>query len=462
MSHVDLERYIDDPNHRETVPVSTAVEAFLDRIELRQAELNCFISVQADSALEHARLVDAADRRTLPLAGVVLAVKDNTDVAGVPSTSGAELYRHYLPDQDACVVARLRAAGAVVIGKTSLHELAYGGTNDNAHFGPVRNPWDPTRIPGGSSGGSGVAVAADLCTAALGTDTGGSVRIPAAFNGVSGLRTTLGSVSNRGVRPISPTFDTVGPMARSVADIARLTAVMAGFDPHDPWAVDHPAPGGLLAAAATSDLRGRRIGIPRGYFYDDLDAEVASRVEGALDQLRDLGAELVELEISGSEEANADATLIIRAEAYARYSGELHATPMLIGADVRQRLWLGSEITGGHVAAAGMRMAEWRNGVQNTLRSVDAIVVPTVRIPPSVIAGVTDMTRTTASGTALTYPFSGAQVPGLSVPCGFTADRLPVGLQIVAAPWCESAVVAIGAAYQSVTAHHLARPLWGA
>ncbi|MCM6761211.1 amidase [Rathayibacter sp. ZW T2_19] len=458
MTAIDLARYIDEPEYRAQHATTGAVEVFLDRIAEVDPVVNSFITVRAEQALAEAQEQDLRPHDALPLRGTILAVKDNTDVAGVPATAGSALFRDRVPTQDAAVVDRLRRAGAIVIGKVSLHELAYGGTNDNAAFGAVRNPWDPTRIPGGSSGASGAAVAADLAVAALGTDTGGSVRIPASFTGVSGLRPTYGSVSNRGVRPISPSFDTVGPLARSVLDVAAVMEVMAGFDPEDAWAVEHAPPHGLAAAARATDLAGVRLGVPRGYFFDDLDADVAEATEAALSVLRGLGAELVEIEVPGSAEANADATLIIRVEAYARYRRALHDSPDLIGPDVRQRLWLGSEITGAGVAAATARMAEWRRDVHRTLRTVDAAVMPTVRIPPTVIDGVEDMTRTTASGTALTYPWSVALVPGLSVPSGFTREVLPVGLQIVATPWQDANTIRVGAAFQSVTEFHRRRP----
>src|SRR5262249_22443597 len=254
------------------------------------------------------------------------ALKDNIDTAGVRTTVGSAFFTDRVPGRDAEVARRLREAGAVLLGKVALHEFAYGATTQNPHHGLCRNPWDVHRIPGGSSGGSGAAVAAELCAAALGTDTGGSVRIPAALNGVSGLRPTTGRVSIRGVFPITWTFDTVGPLARTVEDVALLFSVLAGFDPEDPLSVDAAEDArGLLAP----DIAGLRIGVPRTFFFDDLDEETASSVHAAAEVLAASGALVEQIELPQAERAGETMAPMIWAEAYAIHRDRLEAQPEL-------------------------------------------------------------------------------------------------------------------------------------
>jgi aspartyl-tRNA(Asn)/glutamyl-tRNA(Gln) amidotransferase subunit A len=433
------------------------VERFLGRIERLDGELGAFITVAAEAALEQAHAADEAlARGTLlgPLHGLPVALKDNIDTAGLRTTVGSSFFGDRVPEADAEVAARLRRAGAVLLGKVSMHEFAYGATNDNAHFGPCRNPWDVERIPGGSSGGSGAAVAAGLCAAALGTDTGGSVRIPAALNGVSALRPSAGRVSIRGVFPVTWTFDTVGPMARSVRDLAALLGVLAGYDDADPRSIDRPVDRYLEAVDA--GLEGMRIGMPRNFFFEDVDRDIVVLVHAAADALADHGAELVDLDLPGADEAIDSTTCMIRAEAHAIHRDRLREAPERFGEDVRRRLELGAGITGAEYAAHRERARSWCRTVQHAFQRVDLILSPSTGTTAPPIGS--EMIETTQRLVRLTYGWSLAGLPALSVPCGLDDAGLPVGLQLAAPILGEAALVRAGAAYQRETDWHLREP----
>src|SRR5581483_7637473 len=304
--------------------------------------------------------------------------------------------------------------GAIVLGKLALHEFAYGATNDNAHYGPCRNPWDPERIPGGSSGGSGAAVAAGLCAVALGTDTGGSVRIPAALNGVSALRPSDGRISIRGVFPITWTLDTVGPIARDVADLAAVFGVLAGYDAGDTRSVDAPVDD--YAGALRRGVAGLRIGVPRTFYFDDVDADVVALVRAGADTLAAAGADVVELDLPGAEDAVEAATAIIRAEALAIHADRLRDEPERFGDDVRRRLELGRSITGADYARHREQARAWRRAVDRAFERVDLVLAPSTGTTAPPIGS--EMIETTRRLVRLTYGWSLAGLPALSVPCG--------------------------------------------
>jgi len=383
-------------------------EACLARIEEYQPGINAFLSVTAELALSDAAQVDAARGRgeRLPLDGMPIAVKDNIDVAGARTTVGSRFFAERVADQDAEVVRRLRAAGAVVVGKSALHEFVYGVTCNNPFYGPTRNPWNPERIPGGSSGGSGAALAADLCVGALGSDTGGSVRIPAALNGVTGLRPTFGGISNRGVFPISWSFDTVGPMARSAEDVARLFGLMAAYDPEDPRAVEHQHRDPELELE--QGIAGLHLGIPSNYFFEDLDPEIEAHVRAAADVFAELGAEVFEVNVPGAELANQICTLIIRADALALHLERYKTQPELFGEDILRRLKLGEQVSGADYAAMVQQMYEWTLAVRNLFVAADLVISPTTNavIPP--IVG----TETVSATTQIHAPLERGQSPG--------------------------------------------------
>jgi len=435
-----------------------ATESYLERIERFDGDIGAFITVDADSALEQARAADEAleSGRSLGLLhGLPVALKDNIDTAGLRTTVGSSFFASRVPETDAEVASRLRQAGAVLLGKVTLHEFAYGATNANAHFGPCRNPWDLSRIPGGSSGGSGAAVAAGLCAAALGTDTGGSVRIPAALNGVSALRPSNGRVSIRGVFPITWTFDTVGPIAHAVADLAAFLDVLAGYDSDDPHSMNVPTD--AYTQALNSGLDGLRIGVPRNFFFEDVDPDIVSLVRAAAAILAQGGAELDEIDLPGADTAVESATGMIRAEAFAIHHDRLTERAEGFGEDVRRRLQLGQSITGADYAEHRQHAREWCRTVARAFEQVDLILSPSTgtTAPP---AGV-EMIETTQRLVKLTYGWSLAGLPALSIPCGFSHDGLPVGLQLAAARFQETALIRAGAAYQRTTDWHLREPV---
>ncbi len=448
---------IDDPVRRREARACDVVEAFLARIE-SAADLHAFVTVTPDAARAEAAALDArreAGAARGPLAGWTIAVKDNIDVGGVRGTRGSAFFAERIAPADAECVRRLRAADAIVVGTANLHELAYGATTDNPHHGTCRNPWDRTRTPGGSSGGSGAAVGADLCLAALGTDTGGSIRVPAALCNVSGLRPTFGSVSTVGTFPAGPSLDTVGPLARSVEDVAALTDVLAGYDPADPWAVERatvPALPGLGDGVA-----GLRIGVAAGGVFDEIDPDVAANVRASADRLDALGAHVDEVSIEGSDEAVEHGAVLIRAEALANHRERLAREPERFGPDVRRRLELGREIGGDDLAAATAAIQRWRHRVARRLHALDLVVTATCPGTAPQIDGA-EMIATTARLTRITLVFSLAHVPALSIPAGPGSDGLPTGLQIVAAPGRDDLTLRAGHALQQVTDWHRARP----
>ncbi|HEY7732805.1 MAG TPA: amidase [Gaiellaceae bacterium] len=455
MSPEELRRVIDDPAVRGQVAATELVRTLLERIEKAQPRLRAFVTVRADEALAEARRIDAARAagRRLPLDGLPVAVKDNIDVAGIPATAGSRLFAERIAASDAEVIARLRSAGAILIGKTNLHELAFGATCRNEAFGAVVNPWHAGRIPGGSSGGSGVALAADLCVGAIGTDTGGSVRLPAAFTGVTGLRPTRGAVSNRGVQPVARSLDTVGPMARSAADVAALLEAIAGFDAADPDAVEQPPPDpGALAGG----VDGLRIGLPVPFFSDGLHPDVEGAVRRAAAALSELGADVREVSLPGAARAADACGLVIKVEALALHERDLANRPELFEEGTRRRLELARELTAVELARLLQLAAGWRAELRAAFRAVDLLLTPTTPGPPPASDGET--VATTAAVVPFTHAFSLGEVPSLSLPCGFDRDGLPIGLQLAGPWWSDYLLLRVARRYQETTDWHLRRP----
>jgi len=435
-----------------------ATDAFLERIDRIDSRVRSYITVAAERAREQAREADeelAHGRSLGPLHGLPIALKDNIDTAGMRTTVGSAFFAQNVPDRDAGIARRLREAGAVLLGKVTMHEFAYGATNQNPHHGECRNPWDLDRIPGGSSGGSGAAVGAGLCAAAIGTDTGGSVRIPAALNGVTGLRPTTGRVSTRGVFPITWTFDAPGPLARSVEDAALVLSVIAGHDPEDPVSVDRPVDD--VMAGIDTGLDGLRIGVPRNFFFDGVDADVAGRVRDAAKVLARSGAAVEEIELPGAEQADETTIPMIWAEAYAIHRRRIEEQPEIFGEDVLRRLLLGRDVAGSHYAACRQWSRQWLRSVELAFRDIDLILTP-VTETTAPRAEDAEMIATTRRLTRLTYAWSLAGLPSASLPCGFDASGLPIGVQLAAAPFEEATVVRAGAAYQRETDWHLREP----
>jgi aspartyl-tRNA(Asn)/glutamyl-tRNA(Gln) amidotransferase subunit A len=420
--------------------------ALLSRIERVEPRLNCLVYVAGEEVLVAAARADAARAagHMAPLLGVPLAIKDLLDVAGWPTLAGSPLRRGHRAAQDAAVVARLRAAGAHFLGKTATHEWALGTTTANPHFGPTRNPWDFARIPGGSSGGNGAGLAAELFPGAVGSDTGGSIRIPAALCGVVGLKPTRGRLPLEGVVPLAASLDHVGPMARSVADAQLLMAVL----------LDEPAAGD----AGRAGLRGMRVGWPGGYFAADVDADIATAVAAALREFEAAGAAVVDLpELDWRAAAAANGVLLL-AEAAAYHRERLATAPGDFGADVRLRLERGAGLLPAAVGAARAVQAAWSARLADLFAGgVDFLLTPTTPRTAAPIAGI-DGVQAARSLTAFTSIFNLTGLPAISVPCGFDARGLPIGLQLVGPFGADAALLAVAAAYQQRTDWHTRRP----
>ncbi|RTZ65738.1 MAG: Asp-tRNA(Asn)/Glu-tRNA(Gln) amidotransferase subunit GatA [Gammaproteobacteria bacterium] len=432
----------------------------LNNIERFDSVVNAFISVLAESALREAESIDRAREQGAVsglLAGVPISVKDCIDVAGTPCTNGSTFFADYVPEIDALVVQRLRQAGAVILGKTNLHEFAYGSTTQNPHYGSTRNPWDLDRIPSGSSGGAGASVAAQMCVGAVGSDTGGSVRTPAAINGVSGLRPSMGSIPMTGsFTRICPAIDTVGPLGESVEIVARLFAVMAGYDDDDLYSVRREQPDFL--GSLDNGIKGIRIGLPQKFFLEDLEEGVGSAVEASAQRLAALGADIVEIELEGAEYAQQSVMPMVWADAYEYHRERVESAPEKFGRDVLDRILLGRDIAGCDYAAALRARERWNRTVDRTLEQVDVILTPTTPITAPLVEESSDMLSTTHHLTRFTYLFSWAGLPGLSVPCGFTSAGMPIGMLLNGRPWEETLLFQIGHSYQNDTDWHSRRP----
>ncbi|HEY8492029.1 MAG TPA: amidase [Dehalococcoidia bacterium] len=439
---------------RELSPVDLT-EAVLDRVRRLDGVLNAYITVTEEAALAQARAAEreiAAGTYRGPLHGIPLAYKDLFATRGVRTTAGSRLLAGWVPDYDAEAVARLHAAGAVMLGKLNLHEFAYGVTTANPHYGPCRNPWDTTRSPGGSSGGSGAAVAAGLALGALGTDTGGSIRIPAALCGVVGLKPTYGRVSRHGVVPLAWSLDHVGPLARTVEDAALLLAAVAGFDPKDPAAADAPVPD--YAAALAGDARGLRAGVLGGHFTAGADPEVLAALAAAVQTLEGCGVRTDGAELDHAGDALTAATCIMFSEASAYHERDLRERPEDYGPDVRARLELGELYRATDYLRAQRARTVFVQEVLALLDRFDVLVAPATPVPAPPIEGGDPAARLVQ----YTSPFNLAGLPAVSVPCGFTAAGLPVGMMLVGRPFEEATVLRAAAAYQGATDWHRRRP----
>nr|WP_174555691.1 amidase [Nocardia flavorosea] len=375
-----------------------------------------------------------------PLRGLRIGVKDNIDVAGVPSTCASAFFADRVATEHAEVVRRLLDAGAQVTAKLNMAEFAVGVTSQNSAAGPTRNPWDPRRVPGGSSGGSGAAVAAGLVDAALGTDTGGSIRLPASACGVTGLRPTVGEVSGAGVYPVSELFDTVGPMARSVSDIARIFAVLRGETPPD------------VPAA-------QRIGVPALFITEDVDPAVAAAVRTAAGVFETLGYEVVPIDIPGARSAQDVVYTLIYSDLAERHRARLRRSPELFQAATLERISLGVGIPDSERAAALRRRDEFRQGLSAVFDRVDAVLTPAMPIDVPPLGGAADVIVQSRRMGQFSYPWSLHEGPTLAFPAGFhPVSGMPIGAQLTAAAHHEPALFDIGARYQEVTEWHSARP----
>ena len=408
--------------HGSISPVELTTEC-LARIERLNPRLNAFITVTADTAMVQARQAEGeiqhGDWRG-PLHGIPLALKDLIDTEGVRTTAASSLFKDRIPTEDAEVVRRLKAAGAVLLGKQNLHEFAYGGSSMVSYFGEMRNAWNTEHITGGSSGGSATAVAAGMGFGAIGTDTAGSVREPAALCGVVGLKPTYGRVSARGVIPLSVSLDHVGPFARTVADVAIILQAIAGFDSKDKTSVDHPVEDYVTAIGKS--LKPLRIGIPRKFFFEDLDPDVSSAINHALSGLQAMGAELRDLEMPISTDRTLQS-----AEAYAFHAEFVARSPELYQPETLRRIRTGETVSQATLLECRRELERMRREIAATFADVDLLVTPTTPIPAPSIAELQknpDMLRPRELLLLRnTRPINVWGLPAISIPCGFTPGR---------------------------------------
>jgi aspartyl-tRNA(Asn)/glutamyl-tRNA(Gln) amidotransferase subunit A len=443
---------------RKVSPVELT-NACLTRIERLNPVLNAFITVTAEQALLDARAAESEIGRGKPrgpLHGIPIALKDLFDTAGVKTTAASAVFADRVPAEDAEVVRRLKQAGAVLVGKLNMHEFAYGDTSAQSHFGPVHNPWDRQRISGGSSGGSGAAVAARLCYGALGSDTGGSIRQPSAYCGIVGLKPTYGLVSTRGVIPLSWSLDHVGPMTRTVADTAILLQALAGYDPRDTNSVDAVPPD--YAKVLGQKVSAFRIGIPRAVFFEGVDPEIEQAVNDALQVLRRLTASTRDVELPKYQRLP-----VVGAEAYAFHSPYFTKTPELYKTPTRQRIEGGSRISASEYIEGKRELDRLRREVADVFSTVDLLVTPTAPIlPQTVEEALKDPVVPQPGGVAPslrnTQPFDIYGLPTISIPCGFSRTGLPIGLQISGRHLGEPQVLALAHAFEQATEWHRRSP----
>lgn len=437
----------------------------LDRIEKLNPILNAFITVTAESALERARLAEREIFRGHylgPLHGIPIGLKDIIDVAGVRTTAASAQFnstpstpnRDRIPTEDAQVVRRLRCGGAIILGKQNLHECAYGGSAVISAFGEVHNPWDTARVAGGSSGGSAASVATGMGFAAIGTDTAGSIRLPAAYCGIVGLKPTYGRVSTRGIVPLASSYDHVGPITNSVYDAALVTQVLSDYDSPNPCG-DKPVPS--LVSAFDELPTNLRIGVPRAFFFDHLHSDIADAIEKAIQVFAELHAEIRDIKL----EASTDRTLA-SAEAYAYHKEFAERSPELYQPATLARIQAGATISAHEALRASRDLQASRHDIQEVFNDVDVLLTPTVPIPPPVIADLLERPDELRPRELVmlrnTRPFNVWGIPTISVPCGFTKDGLPIGLQLAAAPWRGIVLLQAAHAYEQATGWHKMRP----
>src|SRR5271157_2614290 len=436
-------------------------QACLGQIEHLNPRLNAFLTVIPESALQQAEQAEMllgrspANLDKLELLGIPLALKDLIETAGIRTTAGSLFFKDYIPGEDARVVLKLKQSAAVLLGKTNTHEIALGVTTNNPHFGPCRNPWNPARIPGGSSGGSAVAVATGMCLGALGTDTGGSIRIPAALCGVVGLKPTYGRVSLRGVIPLSWNLDHIGPIARTVEDAARLFTAIAGFDPHDP--VSEELPVGDCLSGLHGDIRGLRVALASGDYVEAADPEVSAALIEAGRTFKQLGTVLEKVEIPWLEAAAGANRQMTQADASAYHRQRLAEHPEWFGEDVRERLRAGAALTAPEYSLVRRTQSELKRALEGLFEKYDILILPTTPIPAPEIDG-TQAIEAARQLTRFTAPFNLTGVPALTVPCGSTQSGLPIGLQIVSKPWAEAKLLQAGQAFEQATEWHTRHP----
>lgn len=444
---------------RELSPVEVT-DACLARIEATEDRLNAYVTVLPESARAAARQAEQEISKGNwlgPLHGVPVAIKDLFDLAGTATTASSRQRTDWVVDTDSAIVTRLQASGAIILGKTHTHEFAYGITTPT-----TRNPWDTQRTPGGSSGGSGATVAAGGAFMAIGTDTGGSIRIPASICGTVGLKPTYGRVSRYGSTPLSWAFDHAGPLTRSVEDAAASLQVLAGFDPRDPGSLNEAVPD--FSAGLKNGVKGLRIGVPSNFFFEHIDSEVEAAVRAVHDKLEAMGAQLVDVSLPMPEQIMAVYYAMLLPESSAYHRRMLRETPELYGDDVRMYVEAGEIVSATDYIRAQRVRTLIRQEVRKLYENVDVIIAPTVPAA-AVAAGTESLTWSDGAEEALvsaytrfTLPINVIGLPSLSVPCGFSSEGLPIGCQIIGRPLDEATVLQVGASYEAATDWHTRHP----
>src|SRR3989441_3899627 len=434
-------------------PVDLAT-ACLDRIERLNPLLNAFITVTDESAMAQARVAEEEIQRgdwRGPLHGIPIGLKDLIDTAGVRTTCGSALFADRVPTEDAFVVQRLKRAGAVLLGKQNLQEFAYGGTSASSHFGAVHNPWNPKHIAGGSSGGSAAAVAAGMCFGAIGSDTGGSIREPAAFCGIVGLKPTYGRVSTRGVFPLAWSLDHVGPLCRNVRDAALMLEAIAGYDALDVTCVDWPTEPYANALSVKTDFR---IGLVRQLFFADLDHEIELAMNEAIEVIRRMSLKVIEVDLPSVP------TAVQAPEVYAVHKDYYANSPELYRPWMRARLAQAATADTSAYVTDRFALERVRRTVNDVFAEVDLLITPTTPVPPITIEAASNMSPTPAGEVWLRNPrpFNAYGLPTISIPCGFTSAGLPIGLQIAGPRFGEGRGLAFAHAFEQATDWHKRAP----
>jgi aspartyl-tRNA(Asn)/glutamyl-tRNA(Gln) amidotransferase subunit A len=426
-------------------------EAFIHRITELNPSLNAFITRLDDSIRSDAAQLSAKGETGLPLYGIPLAVKDLFETRGIRTTAGSRFFRDYEPDEDSAAIRKLTDAGALILGKTNTHEFAFGVTGVNPHYGTCHNPWDKTRISGGSSSGSAVAVAAGMALGAVGTDTGGSIRIPASLCGVVGLKPTYGRVGLRGIFPLSWNLDHAGPITKTVRDSALMLQSMAGYDPLDPSSVDETVDDYLLHI--DKGVKSWRIAIAVGTYIDEANAEVVAAVDEAGRIFKNLGGDVISVDMDNLRGLALANGQMVSADAAAFHRNRLREHPDWFGADVRERLEYGRSLSSTDYSLARRKQTEGRRWMEEFFKDYDLLMLPTTPITAPLIKG-TDAIAQARQLTRFTAPFNLTGLPALSIPCGFDSKGLPIGLQLVSGPWNEVSVLRAGQAFETASNWH--------
>jgi aspartyl-tRNA(Asn)/glutamyl-tRNA(Gln) amidotransferase subunit A len=439
---------------------SELTRACLERIESIDHKLHSFITITADSALEQARKAEQELRGGTdkgPLHGIPIALKDLYATKGIRTTCHSAVLQDWVPDQDATTVTKLREAGTVLLDKLGMHEFAFGGPSVDAPFPAVRNPWNTAHIPGGSSSGSGAALAAGLCLGSLGSDTGGSIRTPSSHCGVVGIKPTYGRVSRYGVVPLSWSLDHAGPMARSVEDCAILLQAIAGYDPKDTASANVSVPD--LRSELKNGIKGLRVGVPRVNWFNEnkgTDPETEAIFDNALKTLESLGSVVVEIDGQPFSVARKANQTILTAEAYAYHEKRFQEAPEKFGSSVRRRMLEGAFLSAADYITALRARTVLNEQIRANFSTVDIFVTPSAPRPPEAFEAMDPNEQNLRP--SFTNPFNLTGLPAISVPCGFTKDNLPVGLQIAAPPFEETTVFRVAYAYERATEWHKHRP----